>query len=102
MAHLATCSRGFFLVEMQTYPGYFKRRRKVWFAHWRVEPNLAQQVHNRARSHQRRIPERKIASSPHQLLELAGHASALTLVIAIVRTRRQLIYKKLTLPGHKH
>ena len=48
---------------------------------------------------ERRIAERQIAGRSHQLLKLAGDAAALALVVAVVRTRRELIHQQLALPA---
>ena len=51
---------------------------------------------------QRCIAERQIASSANQLLKLAGDASALALVIAVVRARGEFVDEQLTLFRHEH
>ena len=50
----------------------------------------------------RRIAERKIADGAHELFELACDAAALALVIAVVRTRRELVHQQFTLAGDEN
>ena len=99
MPHLAPHLRSPFLIQMQSHAGNFKCLGEV---RRRREPYVSKQISDGAGTDERGVAEREIACGAHQLFKLAGHASALALVIAVVWTRREFVDQQAPLPGHEH
>src|SRR6266496_2219426 len=83
---------------MQAHARYRQRRRKIWIAR---KPEIAKQIHDGRRCNKRRVAQREIARGAHELLKLAGDATALTLVIAVVGAWRQFVHQQFALARYE-
>src|SRR5512146_95758 len=90
MAHLAPDTRPGLAVKMQSYAWPRERRLE---AGWAVvsQPQVAEEIVDRARAERARLSQRQVAHRADELLELARRAGDLGLVKRVVRTRRQLV-----------
>ena len=97
MAHLPARARRVLLVEMQPHAGNSQGRGEI--RRRRSSQTSPSKLTIAAGVISAVSAQRKIAHGAHGLLKLAGHASALALVIAVVGARRKFVHQQFALAG---